>query len=390
MKKIVFFAHPLFLGSQSMPRFVEMLADGMKKRGYDIEIWRPEARVSSIKVPGLQKWLGYIDQYLFFPQLVRKKLKKETGDVLYVITDHALGPYVPLIAKKPHVIHCHDFLAQRSALGEIPENVTSASGKAYQKFIKRGYIQGKNFISVSEKTRADLKEFLNESADRSEMVYNGLNSSFKPVDSISGVRKELTDRFTIDLTNGYILHVGGNQWYKNRVGVIDIYDYWRKNYKGKYPLILIGNQPNSDLQKRYEQSAYKENIHFLKNVSDVDVRMAYAGASVFVFPSLAEGFGWPVAEAMASGTLVITTNEAPMLEVAGDAAFLINRKPFAKEKAEQWAIDSAQVLHEALTLDPATHAMWIKKGSRNVERFKLDDALDSIEKIYSGILNNNS
>lgn len=117
--KIVFFAHPLFLGSQSMPRFVSMLAEGMESRGYEVEIWRPEEVFSKLKISSLKKWLGYIDQYIVFPRWVKGKLKKEGNDVLYVITDHALGPYVPLIADLPHVIHCHDFLAQRSALGEI-------------------------------------------------------------------------------------------------------------------------------------------------------------------------------------------------------------------------------------------------------------------------------
>ena len=388
MKKIVFFAHPLFLGSQSMPRFVSMLADGMKLRGYETEIWRAEAKFSSINIPGVKKWLGYIDQYFVFPGIVKKKLKKEDNDVLYVITDHALGPYVPLVANKAHVIHCHDFLAQRSALGQISENITSKSGQAYQKFIRKGYSEGKNFISVSEKTKSDLKEFINGKAIRSEMVYNGLNSAFQPADSVSLVRNELASDFGIDVTEGYILHVGGNQWYKNRIGVIELYDQWRTSYGGSLPLILIGHQPNVSLLNRYEQSAFKEDIHFLKNIDDTSVTMAYAGASVFLFPSLAEGFGWPVAEAMASGTIVITTNEAPMLEVAGDAAFLINRKPSAADQSIQWAKESAAVLEEAITLDPSKRAEWINKGKMNVQRFKLDVSLDKIEQIYRSVLDN--
>lgn len=382
--KIVFFAHPLFLGSQSMPRFVSMLADGMKRRGYEVEVWRPEAVFSALKVSGLKKWLGYIDQYLVFPQKVKRKLRKENEEVLYVITDHALGPYVPLVANRPHVIHCHDFLAQRSALGEIPENITSSSGRAYQAYIRKGYTQGKNFISVSEKTRTDLAAFLTEAPDRSDMVYNGISSLFKP-ETVMASRNALGKRLGLDLSEGYILHVGGNQWYKNRTGVIAIYDQWRARYKHNVPLLLIGQHPNTLLSEKYDQSAYKDEIHFLKHIDDEGVKMAYAGASVFLFPSIAEGFGWPIAEAMASGTLVVTTNEAPMLEVAGDAAFLANRRPSAADEQEKWAEGAAAVLQNALSLSAEDRAAWIKKGKSNIARFDLEDALDRIERIYTSV-----
>jgi glycosyltransferase involved in cell wall biosynthesis len=386
--KIVFFAHPLFLGSQSMPRFVSMLAEGMNKRGHEAEFWRPEAFFSGIPVKKLKKWLGYIDQYLLFPQLVKLRLRKQKGEVLYVVTDHALGPYVPLIAHKSHVIHCHDFLAQKSAAGEIAENVTSASGRKYQAYIRNGYSRGRNFISVSEKTRADLVEFLTEKPLRSEMVYNGLNPSIGNRPLISS-RAALGKILNLDLSNGYILHVGGNQWYKNRIGVIAIYDQWRKTYSKELPLILLGQQPSAGLTEKYNSSPYRKDIHFFSGAEDDMVHMAYAGASVFIFPSLAEGFGWPIAEAMASGTLVITTNEVPMLEVAGDAALLIDRMPAAEALQEEWTIASARVLHEALTLDEAGHSEQIARGMKNIERFKLEDALDRIEHIYAGILTQN-
>jgi glycosyltransferase involved in cell wall biosynthesis len=381
--KIVFFAHPLFLGSQSMPRFVGMLADGMKSRGYEVEVWRPEALFSA-KINSFKKWMGYIDQYVVFPQQVKRRLKDDNGEVLYVVTDHALGPYVPLIADRPHVIHCHDFLAQRSALGEIPENMTSATGRAYQSYIKKGYSKGKNFISVSEKTRKDLGSFLKEVPKRSEMVYNGINTAFQPQE-VQTSRNLLSEKLNIALNAGYILHVGGNQWYKNRVGVIKIYDAWRAKYGKQMPLLLVGQQPNASLKLKYEASPYKNDIYFLQNISDEKVKMAYSGASAFLFPSIAEGFGWPIAEAMASATVVVTTNAAPMLEVAGDAAFLIGRKPSVKAEQQQWAEGAAEVLDRALSLTAEQREEWINKGRENVARFKLDDALDQIEKIYSSV-----
>jgi hypothetical protein len=152
--EIVFFVHAGFFDSQSMPRFAMMLEKGMKARGHHVSTWAPEPKFFRLPVPGkLKKWMGYIDQYFVFPLQVKSRIRKEKGNTLYVFTDNALGPWVPLVAKLPHVIHCHDFLAQRSALGEIPENISSWTGKKYQQFIRQGYSKGENFISVSLKTR---------------------------------------------------------------------------------------------------------------------------------------------------------------------------------------------------------------------------------------------
>lgn len=384
--KIVFFAHPLFLGSQSMPRFVNMLAEGMQGRGHEVEVWRPEPLFRNVPVNGLKKWLGYIDQYLVFPQQVKRKIKQHTADVIYVVTDHALGPYVPLVANRPHVIHCHDFLAQASARGVYPQNITSATGIKYQAYIHQGYNQGKNFISVSEKTKTDLARYLDHPAKRSEVVYNGLNPAYVVL-PVSSSRLALGKTFNLDLQEGYILHVGGNQWYKNRTGVIAIYEQWRVKYGKQLPLLLIGQQASAGLLKKWEASAYKNDIHFFSGVNDESVRLAYAGASVFLFPSIAEGFGWPIAEAMASGTVVVTTNEAPMLEVAGVAAFLIEGKPVEAAQEINWAVKAAAVLEDALMLNEEQRREWLKKGFQQIAKFKLTDALDRIEKIYREVLN---
>jgi len=64
---IVIFTHPPFLGSQSMPRFANMLCRGMQKRGHEVEIWTAKTKFYDWQVPvGLKKWMGYIDQYIVF------------------------------------------------------------------------------------------------------------------------------------------------------------------------------------------------------------------------------------------------------------------------------------------------------------------------------------
>lgn len=383
---LVFFTHPDFLGSQSMPRFAKMLANGMIERKHTVEVWSAQPRMYKLPVPGpLKKWLGYIDQYILFPKQVKARLKNCPADTLFVFADQALGPWVPLVADRPNVIHCHDFLAQFSALGMITENPTRWSGIQYQKYIRDGYSKGRNFISVSKKTQSDLHQILKKVPPLSEVVYNGLNQSWVPLNS-NEAKVVLKSKIDFDISDGYLLHVGGNQWYKNREGVIEIYNAWREISKVKLPLILIGSKPSPSLLQKQMGSPYKENIHFLIGVDDSTVNCAYAGATVFLFPSLAEGFGWPIAEAMASGTPVITTNEAPMTEVAANAAFLIPKRPENIDAIGQWASEAAGVVSKIVNFTTEEREAVVKLGIENAKRFDTEKALDMIESIYQRII----
>ncbi len=369
-----------------MPKFAQMLADGMKKRGHTVQVLSPQPYFFRLPITQkLRKWMGYIDQYLIFPPSVRVRLKRFPKDTLFVFSDQALGPWVPLVKKLPHVIHCHDFLAQRSALGNIPENKTGLSGKQYQAFIRRGFKQGRNFISVSGNTKRELHNFLTTPPMRSDVVYNGLNQSFVPGNA-EQARVWLTRQYGIELNNGYLLHVGGNQWYKNRKGVLEIYEAFRSNYQVNIPILFVGRNPTRELLDISESSPFKPGIHWLTNLDDDAIKTAYQGATMFLFPSLGEGFGWPIAEAMASGCPVITTNEAPMTEVAGDAAFLLPKRPFDPIKQKDWAAEGAALVNKMMHFSAEERYEVIQNSIKNAERFDTKKSLDQIETIYSDIL----
>ncbi|OUJ73885.1 glycosyltransferase [Hymenobacter crusticola] len=388
---LVFFTHPDFMGDQrmpafaSMPRFARMLAEGMRARGHQVEMWAPRSRLFELPVTGgPKKWLGYVDQYLVFPMEVRQRLKHCPPDTLFVFADNALGPWVPLVADRPHVMHCHDFMAQRSALGQIPENPTGWSGRQYQRMIRAGYSKGKHFISVSRKTREELHTFLPAPPLTSEVVYNGLSEALTPYDCTKA-RTMVGKATGVELSHGYLLHVGGNQWYKNRLGVIELYNAWRSSSSIAVPLLLIGGPLTPELNSVRDISPFKEDIHVVSGLDDELVHLAYAGATVFLFPSIAEGFGWPIAEAMASGCLVITTGEAPMTEVAGEAGFLIPRRPHDEAQAVAWAAAAAKTIDKVVHLPPAERSAAIAAGITNVARFNSENALNRIEEIYKTI-----
>ena len=384
--QIVLFTHPDFLGSQSMPRYAKMLLYGMQERGHQVDVWTPQARFHKLPLmKSLKKWLGYVDQYVVFPMEVKLRLRHCSHDTLFIFADQALGPWVPLVKNRNHVVHCHDFLALKSALGSVPENPTSFTGKQYQNFIRNGFSKGKYFISISKKTQQDLHALHRGTIVSSVVCYNGLNRPFHSLSPVAS-RDLLETKLNIPLSNGYIMHIGGNQYYKNRIGVMEIYDTWRSHYNGKTPLVLIGEKPSDDLTNLRENSLFKNDIHFVTDLSDDYVNSAYSGASCLLFPSLDEGFGWPIIEAMASGCPVITTNKAPMNEVGGKAVFYIDKKPTDVSQLVKWKEDGAKMLEIVLSLNTFQRNAAIEKSFIQSQKFTTEYSLNAIETMYKEII----
>jgi glycosyltransferase involved in cell wall biosynthesis len=369
-----------------MPRYANFLFEGFKKRGHEISIWKPKAFFYNFsKHKSLQKWLGYIDQYFVFPFCARKKIKSCSSDTLFVFADQALGPWMPLVKNKPHVVHCHDFMALRSATKKVSENKTGFTGRVYQKYIQKGFSTGKYFIAISKKTKSDLRYFHKGKIENCVICYNALNRSFEPIEK-KMARQKLSEHLNVDLNNGYFLHVGGNQYYKNRKGVLEIYSAWRTNNKSNTPMLLIGANPNDDLLTFQMNSIFKNDIHFITDFPDEFMNEAYSGAICLIFPSLDEGFGWPIIEAMASGCTVLTTKKQPMIEVAGDAGIFIPRKPSQSNLVKNWAEISASQLDAFLNSSETEKLNFINKGFQQAALFQPEISLQKIENFYLDIL----
>lgn len=371
-----------------MPRFAQMIMAGMKQKGHEVTVWSPRAVFFKLafKQQILEKWFGYLDQFIVFPVQVKLRLLSCKKDTLFVFSDNALGPWMPLVKKRFHAVHCHDFLAQQSAFGLLPENKIGISGKYYQKFIRWGYRKADNFICISKKTQTDLNVLLTKTPKISRVVYNGLNQNFEPVKNKIALLEQLSNKFSIDLSKGYILHVGGNAFYKNKLGVLEIYDQWAKDFKVEIPLILVGEIPTEEMIAFKEKSIVSKSIYFITNLDDFQLQQFYQGASVMVFPSLYEGFGWPIVEAMASGSLVITTGEDPMKEVAADAGFYIPKKPYDLEKLLNWKILAAKELENVMQFSSAQREDAIQKSILRSKEFSAQSFVNSIEAIYLEIL----
>ena len=382
---LVLFAHPAFLESQSMSRFTKMLECAFRARGHRVAVWIPRPFLRHwISSGSLAKWAGYFDQYVVFPFWVLCASKREPDETLFVFCDQALGPWVPLVARRPHVVHVHDLLALRSALGGVPENRTQWSGRVYQRFIRAGFRHARHFISVSERSRLDLHEFGQVSPVTSEVVHNGLNGEFAPLVTADAVEALRRSGLEPD-PRGMILSVGANVWYKNRPGVFRIYQHYAKQEVDPLPLWIVGPVPPAGDARELALSVAPGGVRFLRSLDHRALRAAYALARVLLFPSLAEGFGWPIAEAMACCCPVLTTAEAPMTEVGGVAARYIPRLRHGDD-IDIWAARGALELRAILALEGEERAAVVEAGLAQAARFSADRAIDAYLEVYRRVL----
>ena len=125
-------------------------------------------------------------------------------------------------------------------------------------------------------------------------------------------------------------------------------------------------------------------VLFLAGLADHQLCAVYSSARLLLFPSLAEGFGWPIAEAMTCGCPVLTTGQAPMTEVGGKAAYYLPLRPDTASSG--WARAAADKIVAILTLPAEGLLEQRRRGLAESGRFDTDRCLDEYERIYLGVL----
>jgi glycosyltransferase involved in cell wall biosynthesis len=356
---------------QSMARYAAWLVRVLRSRGHEVTVARPQAFFSRLaEHPGLRKYLGYLDKFLLFPPRLRG-LSRDY-DLVHIL-DHSNSMYLRSVRARPNLITCHDVLAIRAARGEFPATRTGWTGRLLQRWILAGLRRAGHVVCVSAKTADDLKTLIGTTGAEMSVIANSLNWKYRP-----GVAFpiELATRLSLDPGDPYLLHVGGNQWYKNRAGVVRIFA--RQAATGEFAtakLIMAGKPFTDELHAAVREERLEERVIELTDASNEELQALYSNAVALLFPSLEEGFGWPILEAQACGCPVITTNRPPMSEVAGEGAILI----------DPLNLDEATAAIIAGLRDPkALRAA----GFRNATRFDEATIADQYCAFYGEILGN--
>lgn len=371
----------------SMELFDRLIKSHLEELEHVVQIWKPSVVFGSIlkSAHGLGKWLGYLDKFLIFPFVLFFKLTKLQRNVLIIIPDHSHGIYVPLFLNRPHVIHVHDLIAIKSALGEFQQLEIGRFGKIYQSRILKGLVRGKHFICISNTTQDELLKIAKDAIhpSQSQVVLNELNYDYQRVDASLSVTR--LENLMPNPSVSFLLHVGNGAWYKNRDGVIRVFAEWKKLHPdGNEKLIVVGEPPNSEILELVRELNLSEFITFLNQISHDQLEALYSMAKAFLFPSFHEGFGWPIIEAFACGCPVITTDKAPMSEIAGNQALLLPTMPDPTTSEHRGWLELGTKLIDASLEE--SHQMKTQERIAHAQHFKPGSAFPKYLKIYSDIL----
>ncbi len=281
--------------------------------GSDFELptnltWHP---IANLHFGRLSALMGHL---IALPRLAR-----EDGlDLLHVPTVHTRAslPPVPRRLPCPLVVTLHDL---------IPTTYYGRSGeplpwrmRMYYRWNLNGVQKAQRIITVSESSRADILDALNVPCDRVVAIHNGVdfgssNSATLPWNLADGEER-------------YILFGGSFEPRKNLTRLIEAFDSAVEAGLDHHLVMIVdsGSGHAERVRANASRLSCAERLHFFSRLDEPTIRAVYHGASVFVFPTLAEGFGLPPLQALACGVPVIASDLPVTHEVLGDAAYYVD------------------------------------------------------------------
>lgn len=370
---------------ESMLRFAALILRGLHDKGIEAELLAPKPFFGRIKRSGrgLGKWLGYLDKFILFPFFLRRKISAiRAAHALPVvhICDHSNAMYARFLTDVPHLITVHDLLAVRCAHGEFAQNPTGWSGRILQAMILSGLKKCCFAVADSTASRDDFLRLTGRESEKVPVVPPALNYPYGQREKAEVVRMldSLFRRQQAQCPERFFFHVGGGDWYKNRPGILRAFHQYRQQSSDtQVSLVMAGALPDLNLKLLCTELGLESRVVWLGRVDNEELAALYNAAEALLFPSLAEGFGWPLLEAQACGCPVIASNRAPLTEVAGDGAIYVN-----PEKPDE----IAATLLAMKTMPFNERDALRKRGFENVKRFTDKQMMDSYLEAYGQAL----
>ena len=293
-------------------------------------------------------------------------------DLLFVKSDFYFAPtsYIVSALKlfTPTIIVIHDLVsfimpAKHNKKARILEKL----------FMGISCKRAKYVIAVSENTKKDLIKIFKIKSNKIIVIPEAPESRFHLVEDQNMIKKVLNK---YDLPANFILSVGTLEPRKNLVRLIEAYRDLLNAGLTKHTLVIVGKKGwyFEEIFTKVKQLKLEKNIIFTGYIDDMDIHFLYNAASCFVYPSLYEGFGLPVLEAMSCGCPVITSDNSSLPEVAGGAAILINPNSSSEIKDKLYLVLSNVSLREKMRqagLDRAKMFSWAHTAKKSLEVFNL-------------------
>jgi glycosyltransferase involved in cell wall biosynthesis len=261
------------------------------------------------------------------------------------------GYNAPLWPVRPFIFTVHDLNHL-----DVPNNSSASKRLYYHLVIRRACHTALRVLTVSEFSRQSIIEWAGVSPQQVVCVGNGVDASFNP----EGERH--------DPGFGYFLMVSNRRPHKNETRVLAAFA--RARIDPAIRLLLTGF-PTNALQAYIAQLGLTERVVFMGRVEDAQLPALYRGALGLLFPSLYEGFGLPVVEAMASGVPVLTSTVTALPGVAGDAALLV----------DPYEVDAIASGIERLLTDEDLRTRLRTAGLKRAATFRWDDVAARVKHV---------
>jgi glycosyltransferase involved in cell wall biosynthesis len=280
---------------------------------------------------------------------------------------HGLSNELPVTkpSRLKTVLTVHDLIFRR-----YPSYYSAVDVAIYSWKLKQSLRKADRVIAVSEQTAADLKEFEKVSDDKLVVVNQGCASIFKQSYSKEAIQ-EVRARY--DLPETFVLCVGTIEKRKNAALLIRAVSLMKEKVA-----VVIAGKPTThadELLELVRQQGLEKHVRFIFQVPYADLPLLYRSATVFVYPSMFEGFGIPIVEAIVSKVPVITSTGSCFSEAGGPDCIYVN-----PSKPEELAVAITRVMDDA-----TLRAAMVSKSLEYVRRFEPGVVASQIMNVYKEI-----
>ena len=287
---------------------------------------------------------------------------------LFHATDFVLPPHLPTTKT---ILTVHDLSFVRA-----PETSTPILKRYLDNVVPWSVRRADHVLADSQATKDDLMDLYGTPANKITVLLSGVDDRFQRInDPVAW--QAVRVKYKIPAENPFIFSIGTVQPRKNYTRVIEALHQLGRDFEHVHYVIAGGKGwLDAPIYQMVRDLGMTDRVHFIGFADDTDLPTLYSAAAVTAYPSLYEGFGFPILESMACGTPVLTANVSSMPEVAGEAAVMVN--PYQVEAI-------AEGLRRLLT-DKGLQAKLIEQGYAQARLFSWQKAAAELKMIYDDVL----